>query len=71
MLLLHFWLPLLYSHTMRYLLFYISFCTSYSHTHCQTLQTISIKYYLKNNITLFGSIAHGFFNVLTARTNGQ
>ena len=30
-------------------------------------KTISIKYNLKNNITLFGSIAHGFFNVLTAR----
>ena len=30
-------------------------------------KTISIKYNLKNNITLFSSIAHGFFNVLTAR----
>ena len=30
-------------------------------------QTISIKYNLKNNITIFSSIAHGFFNVLTAR----
>ena len=26
-----------------------------------------MKYNLKNNITLFSSIAHGFFNVLTAR----
>ena len=30
-------------------------------------ETISIKYNLKNNITLFSSIAHGFFNVLRAR----
>ena len=30
-------------------------------------KTISIKYNLKNYITLFSSIAHGFFNVLTAR----
>ena len=30
-------------------------------------KTVSIKYNLKNNITLFSSIAHGFFNVLTAR----
>ena len=30
-------------------------------------KTISIRYNLKNNITLFSSIAHGFFNVLTAR----
>ena len=30
-------------------------------------KTISIKYNLKNNITLFSSIAHGFFIVLTAQ----
>ena len=30
-------------------------------------KTISIKYNLKNNITLFSSIAHGFFNILTAQ----
>ena len=30
-------------------------------------KTISNKYNLKNNITLFISIAHGFFNVLTAQ----
>ena len=30
-------------------------------------KTISIKYNVKNNITSFSSIAHGFFNVLTAR----
>ena len=30
-------------------------------------KTISIKYYLKDNITLFSSIAHGFFNILTAQ----
>ena len=30
-------------------------------------KTISNKYYLKNNITLFSSIAHGFFTVLTAQ----
>ena len=29
-------------------------------------KTISIKYNLKQNITTFGSIAHGFFNILTA-----
>ena len=29
-------------------------------------KTISIKYNLKQNITLFSSIAFGFFNVLTA-----
>ena len=30
-------------------------------------KTLSIKYDLKNNITLFRSIAHGFFNILTAQ----
>ena len=30
-------------------------------------KTISIKYNLKNNITLLSSIAHGFFNVVTAQ----
>ena len=30
-------------------------------------KTISIKYNLKNNITLFSSIAHGFFNIPTAQ----
>ena len=30
-------------------------------------KTISIKYNLKKNTTFFSSIAHGFFNVLTAR----
>ena len=30
-------------------------------------KTISIKYNLKNNFNLLSSIAHGFFNVLTAR----
>ena len=30
-------------------------------------KTISIKYNLKDNITLFSSIAHGFFNILTAQ----
>ena len=29
-------------------------------------KTISIKYHLKHNITLFSSIAHGFFNIHTA-----
>ena len=29
--------------------------------------TISTKYNLKNNITLFSSIAHGFYNILTAQ----
>ena len=31
-------------------------------------KTISIKYNFKQNITLFSSIAHGFFNFLTAET---
>ena len=30
-------------------------------------KTISIKYKLEENITLFNSIAHGFFNILTAQ----
>ena len=30
-------------------------------------KTNSIKYNPKNNITLFSSIAHGFFNILTAQ----
>ena len=30
-------------------------------------ETISIKYNLKNNNTLFSSIAHGFFTILTAQ----
>ena len=30
-------------------------------------KTISIKYNLKENITLFSSIEHGFFNILTAQ----
>ena len=29
-------------------------------------KTISIKYNLAQNITRFSSIAHGFFNILTA-----
>ena len=29
-------------------------------------KTISIKFNLKENITIFSSIAHGFFNILTA-----
>ena len=29
-------------------------------------ETISIKYNLKQNITIFNSIAHGFLNILTA-----
>ena len=29
-------------------------------------KTISIEYNLKHNITLLSSIAHGFFNILTA-----
>ena len=62
-----FWIPLLHSHTMWYILFYVLFCTSYSYTHCQTLQNNIFKYNLKNNSTLFSSIAHGFFNILTAQ----
>ena len=31
-------------------------------------KTISIKYNLKQNITVLSSIAHGFLNVLTADT---
>ena len=31
-------------------------------------KTISIKYHLKHNITLFSSIADGFFNIFTAET---
>ena len=30
-------------------------------------ETISYKYHLKHNITSFSSIAHGFFNILTAK----
>ena len=30
-------------------------------------KTISIEYNLKNNITLFSSNPHGFFNILTAQ----
>ena len=30
-------------------------------------KTISIKYNLEQNITIFNSIAHGFFNILTAQ----
>ena len=30
-------------------------------------KTISFKYNLKQNITIFSSIAHGFFNILTAQ----
>ena len=33
----------------------------------KTYKRISIKYNLKNNIPLFGSISHGFFNILTAQ----
>ena len=61
-----FWIPLLYSYSMWNIFFYISFYTSNYNTHHQTLQKKSIKYHLKHNITLFISIAHGFFNILTA-----
>ena len=48
--------------------FYISFCTSNYHTYYQIVQNnFYNKYNLKNNITLISSIAHGFFNVLTAQ----
>ena len=36
------------------------------YTHHQTYKTIFNKYNLKHNITLLKSIAHGFFNILTA-----
>ena len=37
-----------------------------SHFNVKLYKTISFKYNLKYNITLFSSIAHGFFNILTA-----
>ena len=58
-----FWIPLLHSHTMWYILFVQATLTLI----VKLYKTISIKYNLKNIIFLFSSIAHGFFNVLTAR----
>ena len=48
------------------LFFYISFYTSNYTLIIKLYKTISIKYNLKHNITLLSSIAHGFFNILTA-----
>ena len=63
-----FWIPLLYSYSMWNLFFYISFPTGNFNTYCQNIyKTIFIKYQLKNKITLFTSIAHGIFNILTGQ----
>ena len=51
---------------MWYILFYIPFCTTLTLI-VKLYKTISIKVNLRNKITLFSYIAHGFFNVLTAR----
>ena len=52
---------------MGYILFYNFFVQATLTLIVKLYETISIKYNLKNNITIFSSIAHGFFNVLTAR----
>ena len=52
---------------MWHILFYISFVQATLTLIVKLYKTISIKYNLKNNITLLSSIAHGFFNVLAAR----
>ena len=49
------------------ILFYIFFVQATLTLIVKLYKTISIKYSLKNNITLFSSIAHGFFNILTAQ----
>ena len=57
------WIPMLHSTSMLNIFFNISFHSSNTYSH---YQTISIKYILKQNISIFGSIAQGFFNILTA-----
>ena len=48
--------------------FYVSLHTSnnYSQYQIKLFKTISIKYSIKQNITIFRSISHGFVNFLTA-----
>ena len=67
MLLLHFLGTLvIFSHNVVYT-FLHSFLYKLLLHSLSTYKTISIKYNLKNNNTLFSSIAHGFFNILTAQ----
>ena len=47
--------------------FYIFFVQATLTLFVKLYKTISIKYNLKENIALFSSIAHGFFNILTAQ----
>ena len=49
------------------LFLYLSFVQATITLLVKLYRTISIEYNLKDNITLFSSIAHGFFNVLTAQ----
>ena len=66
-LLLHFWISSLYSYSMWKIFFYIFFAQATVTLIIKLYKTISNKYNPKNNITLFSSIAHGFFNILTAQ----
>ena len=52
---------------MWHLFLYIPFIQATITLLVKLYKTISIKFNLKRNITLFSSIAHGFFIVLTAR----
>ena len=59
-------ISMIYITTLWNIFLYIPFCTSYYHSHHKLYKTISIKYILKQNITIFSSIAHGFLFILTA-----
>ena len=61
-----FWISLLCSYSVWNIFFYISFVQATITLIIKLYKTISIKHHLKHNITLFSSIAHGFFNILTA-----
>ena len=60
------WIPLLYSYSIWNKFFYISFIQATITLIIKIYKTISIKYHLEHNSTLLSSIAHGFFNILTA-----
>ena len=65
-----FWISLLYPYSMTQCGVYFStflFIPATLTLINKLYKSIFIKYYLKNNITLFSSIAHGFFNILTAQ----
>ena len=61
-----FWFPMLHSYTMRNILLYIPFLQALLTLFIKVYNTVFIKYSFEQNITIFSSIAHGFFTILTS-----